>query len=49
MRRARAFEDRFGAGTVLACVLVMLAMLLLTVSFLFCGLLGTVNGAKSRM
>lgn len=24
-------------------------MLLLTVSFLFCGLLGTVNGAKSRM
>lgn len=47
--RARGLEDRSGAGTVFACVLVMLAMLLLTVAFLFCGLLGTVNGAKSRM
>ena len=47
--KARAIEDRSGAGTVFACVLVMLAMLLLTVAFLFCGLLGTVNGAKSRM
>ena len=47
--KARAIEDRSGAGTVFACVLVMLAMLLLTVAFLFCGLLETVNGAKSRM
>lgn len=47
--KARALEDRSGAGTVFACVLVMLAMLLLTVTFLFCGVLGTVNGAKSRM
>lgn len=47
--KARAIEDRSGAGTVFACVLVMLATLLLTVTFLFCGLLGTVNGAKSRM
>ena len=48
-RKARVLEDRSGAGTVFACVLVMLAMLLLTVAFLFCGVLGTVNGAKSRM
>lgn len=47
--RTRALEDRSGAGTVFACVLVMLAMLLLTVAFLFCGLLGTVNGVKNRM
>ena len=47
--KARAIEDRSGAGTVFACVLVMLATLLLTVTFLFCGVLGTVNGAKSRM
>lgn len=47
--RARGLEDRSGAGTVFACVLVMLATLLLTVTFLFCGVLGTVNGAKSRM
>ena len=47
--KARALEDRSGAGNVFACVLVMLATLLLTVTFLFCGVLGTVNGAKSRM
>ena len=38
--RASALEDRSGAGTVFACVLVMLATLLLTVTFLFCGALG---------